>query len=174
MNPHDTKTLAGIAKAIGTTAEQAAENLAAFNAEAAARAVDGERPVYVKPRVKFGRNEASNNPVVQELRQRMLGRTAPSWANRAAAEIDRLERQHAVLLDENRWLVATMKWLSSPENKGGITTCRKHNGHGFQSDCAICTRLSAIDKTRSQNSAFITNEQDPEMNNAAKAGGQQP
>lgn len=59
-----------------------------------------------------------------------------------------VEQQLDELLVENRWLVATMEWLSDPENKGGITTCRKHNGYGFLSDCAICRRLNAITKAR--------------------------
>lgn len=58
------------------------------------------------------------------------------------------KQQRDELLVENRWLVATMEWLSDPENKGGVTTCRKHNGYGFQSDCAICSRLNAIAKAR--------------------------
>ena len=75
------------------------------------------------------------------------------WADRIdenLSEIHAIKQQRDELLVENRWLVVTMEWLSDPENKGGITTCRKHNGYGFHSDCAICSRLNAIAKARQQ------------------------
>lgn len=49
MKPFDTNILAGVTKAIYTTAEQAAQNLEAFNAEAEKRSAAGERPSYQKP-----------------------------------------------------------------------------------------------------------------------------
>ena len=43
-----------------------------------------------------------------------------------------------------KWLLGTLEWLSDPEAAGGITTCEAHNGHGFKSDCAICSKLRTI------------------------------
>lgn len=56
------------------------------------------------------------------------------------AEGDLIERMKKDL----RWFVDTMEWLADPKNKGGITTCNKHNGHGFQSDCAICSKIRLV------------------------------
>ena len=68
------------------------------------------------------------------------------WKKRAR----KAEQHRDELLEENKWLVATIGWLSSPENNGGITTCRNHNGYVFRSDCVICQRLNAIAKARGQ------------------------
>lgn len=46
--------------------------------------------------------------------------------------------------NDTEWLLATMRWLSDTSLNGGITTCNKHKGIGFPSDCAICNRLEKI------------------------------
>lgn len=50
----------------------------------------------------------------------------------------------AYIASDNAWLVATIEWLSAPESNGGITTCSRHRGIGFTSDCAVCSRLGEI------------------------------
>ena len=40
----------------------------------------------------------------------------------------------------------TVAWLQHPDSDGGITTCTKHRGHGFTSDCAVCRKLAAAQK----------------------------
>jgi hypothetical protein len=46
--------------------------------------------------------------------------------------------------NDTEWLIKTIEWLSSNESDGGITTCAKHKGYGFSSDCAICKRIAEI------------------------------
>lgn len=47
-------------------------------------------------------------------------------------------------VDDLEGAILTIEWLSSPNSNGGITTCAKHRGIGFASDCAICYRLKEI------------------------------
>lgn len=49
---------------------------------------------------------------------------------------------------DSKWMLDTLRWLGDPESNGGITTCEKHNGHGFQSDCVICSRLRDIERRK--------------------------
>ena len=42
------------------------------------------------------------------------------------------------------WFVKTMEWLADKDSHGGITTCTNHKGHGFQSDCAICSKMRSV------------------------------
>lgn len=48
------------------------------------------------------------------------------------------ERKEYALLDAE-----TVAWLKAPNSKGGITTCTRHRGHGFTSDCSICAKIAA-------------------------------
>ncbi len=50
------------------------------------------------------------------------------------------------LQEERNWLLVTLQWMSDPESNGGISTCEKHNGHGFKSDCAICNYMEEMSK----------------------------
>lgn len=42
------------------------------------------------------------------------------------------------------WLIKTLEWIADKNTNGGITTCTKHNGNGFISDCAICSHVKML------------------------------
>lgn len=66
---------------------------------------------------------------------------------------EKLSKGLSISMKKNRdlkkalgWAKRTIEWLSDPENDGGVSTCKKHNGYGFTSDCAICEKLEEIKK----------------------------
>jgi len=56
------------------------------------------------------------------------------------------QKRYFNLMEKARWMLNTLNWMSEPESSGGITTCSKHGGYGFQSDCAICQKLKEINE----------------------------